>query len=346
VTTIAPELVLPSLSTDLAHVELRLRAEVCSDLDFLSTVARHLIDAGGKRIRPGLAIASAGIADPQGRSCADDVIGGAVAVELVHMGSLYHDDVIDGATTRRNVSSVNATWGNATAILAGDFLLARASQLAASLGTEVAELLAATIGKLCEGQIREYQDTYNCDRSVQNYELSVSGKTASLLAASCRVGAIVAGHPAPLTEALSEFGHSYGMAFQIIDDILDVISSDEELGKPAGHDLREGNYTLPVLLAVRSSDGARLRSILGPGLSPEESALARGIIRAGPGVPEAFAAASVWADRAAAALTELPDTPAAGALRAAAEHLLGRVGSPDASDGAVGVADWHSGLQR
>ncbi len=326
-TAIDPVLVLPSLGEDLARVELHLRAEVRSDLDFLSTVARHLIDAGGKRIRPGLAIASAGIADPQGRRCSDDVVSGAVAVELVHMGSLYHDDVIDGATTRRNAASVNATWGNATAILAGDFLLARASEIAASLGTEVAELLAATIGRLCEGQIREYQDAYNCDRTVQDYERSIGGKTASLLAASCRVGAIVAELPAALTEALSEFGHSYGMAFQIVDDILDVTSSDDELGKPAGHDLREGNYTLPVLLAVQSPAGRQLRSILGPGLSAEESAAARRIIRSGPGVGEAFAAASVWADRAAAALTELPDTPAAGALRAAAEHLLGRVGS-------------------
>jgi len=339
VTAIDPVLVLPSLGEDLERVELHLRAEVRSDLDFLSTVARHLIDAGGKRIRPGLAIASAGIADPRGRSCRDDVVAGAVAVELVHMGSLYHDDVIDGATTRRNAASVNATWGNATAILAGDFLLARASQIAASLGTEVAELLAATIGKLCEGQIREYQDAYNCDRTVQDYELSIGGKTASLLAASCRVGAIVAELPAALTEALSEFGHSYGMAFQIVDDILDVISSDDELGKPAGHDLREGNYTLPVLLAVQSPEGQQLRSILGPGLSAEESAQARRIIRAGSGVPEAFAAASVWADRAATALTELPDTPAAGALRVAAEHLLARVDSPDASDRAGAVAD-------
>ena len=325
--TTDPGLVLPSLDVDLARVETRLRGEVRCDLEFLSTVARHLIDAGGKRIRPGLAIAAAGISDPAGRSCCDDVIAGAVAVELVHMGSLYHDDVIDGATTRRNVASVNATWGNATAILAGDFLLARASQIAASLGTEVADLLAATIGDLCEGQIREYQDAFNCDRSVRDYELSITGKTASLLAASCRVGAIVAGLDPVLTEALSDFGHSYGMAFQIVDDILDVISTDGALGKPAGHDLREGNYTLPVLLAVQSPHGERLRSILGPGLSPPEGELARRIIRSGPGVAEAFAAASVWADRAAAALEVLPDTPSAAALRVAAEQLLSRVGS-------------------
>ena len=337
--TTDPGLVLPSLDVDLARVETRLRAEVRCDLEFLSTVARHLIDAGGKRIRPGLAIAAAGIGDRVGRSCSEDVISGAVAVELVHMGSLYHDDVIDGATTRRNVASVNATWGNATAILAGDFLLARASQIAASLGTKVAELLAATIGSLCEGQIREYQDAYNCDRSVRDYELSIGGKTASLLAASCRVGAIVAGLPAGLTEALSDFGHSYGMAFQIVDDILDVISTDDALGKPAGHDLREGNYTLPVLLAVQSSGGERLRSILGPGLSPAEAESARRIIRSGTGVAEAYAAASVWADRAAAAVVELPDTPAAGALRAAAAHLLGRVGSPGVPDPAGAVAD-------
>ena len=119
----------------------------------------------------------------------------------------------------------------------------------------------------------------------------------------------MAGLPAGLTEALADFGHSYGMAFQIVDDILDVISTDDALGKPAGHDLREGNYTLPVLLAVQSSGGERLRSILGPGLSPAEAESARRIIRSGTGVAEAYAAASVWADRAAAALVELPDTP-------------------------------------
>ena len=337
--TIDPGLVLPSLEGDLARVEERLRVEVRCDLEFLSTVARHLIDAGGKRIRPALAIAAAGCADAAARSCSEDVVSGAVAVELVHMGSLYHDDVIDGATTRRNAASVNATWGNATAILAGDFLLARASQIAASLGTEVADLLAATIGKLCEGQIREYQDAYNCDRSVRDYELSIGGKTASLLAASCRVGAIVAGLPPALTEALSDFGHSYGMAFQIVDDILDVISTEDMLGKPAGHDLREGNYTLPVLLAVGSRRGERLRSILGPGMSPADADLARRIIRSGTGVAEAFAAASVWADRAAAALAALPEAPAAAALRTAASHLLSRVGPSEVSEAAGAVAD-------
>ncbi len=337
--TTDPVLALPSLSADLERVEERLRAELQCDLDFLSTVARHLIHAGGKRIRPGLAIAAAGIADPEGRNGSDDLIAGAVAVELVHMGSLYHDDVIDGATTRRNVASVNVTWGNATAILAGDFLLARASQIAASLGTEVAGLLAATIGKLCEGQIREYQDAFNCDRTVRDYELSITGKTASLLAASCRIGAIVAGLPPALTDALSDFGHSYGMAFQIVDDILDVIATEDELGKPAGHDLREGNYTLPVLLAVQSEAGDRLRSILGPGLSLAEARSARRIIRAGSGVTEAYASASLWADRAASALVDLPDTPAAGALRAAADHLLSRVGTSADSHHSGAVAD-------
>ena len=190
----------------------------------------------------------------------DDVVTGAVAVELVHLGSLYHDDVMDEATTRRNVDSVNAKWGNHRAILAGDFLLARASQLAASLGPEVAGLLAETIGKLCEGQIRELEDTYNVDRTVESYELSITGKTASLLATSCRVGGIVGGLPRAEIEALTEFGHSYGMAFQIVDDILDVIASDEQLGKPSGNDIVEGNYTLPVIRALDAPGGHRAAS--------------------------------------------------------------------------------------
>src|SRR4051794_9634745 len=159
---------------------------------------------------------------------------GAVAVELVHLGSLYHDDVRDEARTRRTVESVNARWGNLQAILAGDFLLARASEIAASLGTEVAKLLAATISRLCEGQILELQHTYNLERSETAYLSSIAGKTAALYSTACRIGSIVAELPREEVEALTAFGHAYGMAFQVVDDILDLVASDEQLGKPAG----------------------------------------------------------------------------------------------------------------
>ena len=156
---------------------------------------------------------------------------GAVAVELVHLGSLYHDDVMDEARTRRNVESVNARWGNLVAILAGDFLLARASEIAASLGTEVAGLLAATIGQLCEGQVRELAQTFDVARDEESYLASIRGKTASLMSTACRVGAITAGLSREGIDAVTVFGEKVGMVFQIVDDILDVVSTDERPGQ-------------------------------------------------------------------------------------------------------------------
>ena len=326
-------------------MEEQLREEVTCDLEFLSDVACHLIEAGGKRVRPALVIASAALgADPATRASpspspspsahspsapSPEVISGAAAVELVHLGSLYHDDVMDSASTRRSVSSVNDRWDNLVAILAGDFLLARASQIAASLGTEVAGLLAATISKLCEGQIREHQDTFRTDRSLESYELSIEGKTAALLAASCRVGGIVAGLSESVKDALTDFGHSYGMAFQIVDDVLDVVATDEQLGKPAGADLAEGNYTLPVILALRTPAGAAMRRILSapPPLTPEDSRRAGEIIRSSGGIEEALDMAAEWGSRATAAAAELGESPAAEALKTVSAHLLERANS-------------------
>ena len=193
----------------LLRTETGLHRAIDSDEPLMTDLSRHLIDAGGKRIRPGLTIASAQALAEHPKAPTDDVILGGVAVELVHQGSLYHDDVIDGAKTRRNVKSVNARWGNREAILAGDYLLARASEIAADLGTEVARLLASTIAALCEGQVREVRAAFNPDRTEEAYLASISGKTAALLATSARIGGIVAGHPQEAVDALSAFGHHY-----------------------------------------------------------------------------------------------------------------------------------------
>src|SRR5437764_1936441 len=195
------------------QVEDALREAVRSDDAYLTEVASHLILAGGKRVRPLFAIASATAGDTQ---VTDDVVRGGVAVELVHLGSLYHDDVIDEAPTRRTVESVNARWGNLTAILAGDFLLAKASEIAASLGTEVAGLLAATIGRLCEGEVGELRSAYDVTRTEAAYLDSIRGKTAALFATACRIGAIVGGLSRDDVEAMTVFGDGYGMAFQIV----------------------------------------------------------------------------------------------------------------------------------
>jgi heptaprenyl diphosphate synthase len=245
-----------------------------------------------------------------------------VACELVHVGSLHHDDVIDEAETRHGVDSVNARWGNLRAILSGDFLLARASELAASLDTEVAGLLAATIGRLCTGEVRELELAYQVDRSVEDYAAAIEGKTAALYSTACRIGGIVADLPRDRIDVLTDFGRDYGMAFQVVDDILDVVATDDELGKPAGHDMAEGIYNLPVLRALGGPGGGELRALLGGPLMPDAQARALEIVRSGDGVAASVADARAYVDRAVGGLAALPASPAADALAAAARHLL------------------------
>ena len=297
---IAALLNLPSLEEDLRRLEDALRRSVVSNDPFLGEVAGHLIGAGGKRLRPALAVAAAAAG---GVEATDDVLQGGVAVELVHLGSLYHDDVMDEASSRRGVESVNARWGNLVAILAGDFLLARASEIAASLGTEVAGLLAATIGRLCEGQVGELKTAFSVARAEDEYLASIAGKTASLLASACRIGALSAGLERPTVEAVTTFGEALGMVFQIRDDILDVVGTEAELGKPAGNDLVEGVYTLPVIRALADpTAGPELRELLGRPLDGPERDKARDIVRAGDGVEQSMVVARAYADRAAVAL--------------------------------------------
>ena len=258
---------LEPLASDLERVETELAAAVRSEDPFLGEVAAHLVKAGGKRLRPALTLCT-GYAARGVKPATDDAITGAVAVELVHLGSLYHDDVIDEAETRRGVPSVNARWSNIVAILAGDFLLARASSLAASLGADVASLLATTIGELCRGQVLELQHLFDVDRSEEDYASAIEGKTAALFATSCRIGGMVAEVEGATLDALTEFGQHLGVCFQIVDDVLDVTGSDASLGKPAGNDLMEGVYTLPVILALDRTPA--LRELLGRKLDDDQ----------------------------------------------------------------------------
>ncbi|MEC8954171.1 MAG: polyprenyl synthetase family protein, partial [Actinomycetota bacterium] len=253
------------------------------------------------------------------------VIRGGVAVELVHQGSLYHDDVMDDAETRRTVQSVNARWGNLEAILAGDYLLARASEIAADLGTEVAGLLAATIAALCEGQVREVRHAFNVDRSEEAYLASISGKTASLLATAARIGAIVADHSRDVVDAVTDFGHNYGMAFQVVDDLLDVTATDEELGKPSGNDLVEGTYTLPVIRALAGPAGDDLRSLLGGPIDSAGRDRARELVRADGAIASTRETAVGYLADARVAIDGLPTNPAVDAMLTTCDLLVERL---------------------
>ena|SRR5437763_5421463 len=257
-----------------------------------------------------------------GAAITEDVVQGAVAVELVHLGSLYHDDVMDDADTRHGVPSVNARWGNLVAIVAGDFLLARASEIAASLGTEVAALLAATIGRLCEGQVAEVQTAFDAGRTESAYLAAIAGKTASLYSAACRIGALTAGLDRPLVDCLTSFGHAFGMAFQVRDDVLDIVGSEASLGKPAGHDMVEGVYTLPVIRTLGLPvAGVELRDLLGKPLDEPARNKARSIVRSTDSVSTSLALARRYADEAAATLDRLSG-PVAESLSTLAHRLL------------------------
>jgi heptaprenyl diphosphate synthase len=290
---------LAPLAADMERVEGALRGSVRAEDPFLSDVAGHLVAAGGKRLRPALTICTAYAAKGVG-PVRDDAVTGGVSVELVHLGSLYHDDVIDEAETRRGVPSVNARWSNIVAILAGDYLLARASSLAASLGADVAALLAATIGELCRGQVLELQHLFDVERSVDAYTDSITGKTASLFATACRVGGMVSAVDDPTLEALTAFGRHLGMCFQIVDDVLDVTGTEESLGKPAGNDILEGVYTLPVIHALGASE--ELCALLGRAIDREQLARARELVIATDAVERSVAAARGHATRATDAL--------------------------------------------
>ena len=310
-------------ATDLSRVEETLREAAKTDDDFLTEVASHLIPAGGKRLRPAFLIASAVALDPAGKESdrlTEEMVRGGVAVELVHLGSLYHDDVMDEAETRRGIEAVNHRWGNLTAILAGDFLLAKASELAASLGTEVAELLAATIGRLCEGQVRELQLIYDVTRNEEQYLQAIAGKTAELYATSCRIGGIVGGAERDVINKLTEFGHAYGMAFQVVDDILDLVATDEELGKPSGNDIREGVYTLPVIRMIASGDP--VKELLGGPLDEKTRDQARAAVVNGPEIASSIDTAQNFVDRALSTVEDLPATPGMQGMRDAATNLL------------------------
>jgi heptaprenyl diphosphate synthase len=315
---------LPGLAADLDRVDDSLRESVTSPDPFLAEVAAHLIGAGGKRLRPTLTLCAAYAATGDPAGAGTDAVTGGVACELVHLGSLYHDDVIDEAETRRGVPSVNARWSNIVAILAGDFLLARASSLAASLGADVAALLAATIGELCRGQVLELQHMFDVNRSEDQYASAIAGKTAALFATSCRIGGMVTGMPDPTLDALTSFGHHLGMCFQIVDDVLDLTSTDDALGKHAGQDLLEGIYTLPVIYTMR--DHPRLRDLLGAPLNDGQLEQARELTITNGAMEQSMGVANDHAVKASEALDGADDLDPAtcGTLIQLVDGLVGR----------------------
>jgi heptaprenyl diphosphate synthase len=252
---------LPEWKDDLLRVDDYLASILKTERLVFGRLVAHLHRAGGKRLRPFLVlVASHSVDGRAGLPVQDQVITAAAAIELLHLGSLYHDDVIDDADSRRGRQSANSRWGNICAVLGGDFLLGRAMELGASLGFAEAQIVAQTLSTICEGEAMECERLYDIGRDEAHYFRTIELKTASMIANSCCLGGIVANLDATSINALTEFGLHLGLAFHLIDDILDLTSSASVLGKPVGNDLLEGVYSLPVIHALRQC--AELREIL------------------------------------------------------------------------------------
>ena len=315
---------LPHIWERMERVEQRLFEATVSDDEYLTGIAQHLLEAGGKRYRPLLALLSAEFGPhPERRP-----VEAGVSVELIHVGSLYHDDVIDEADTRRGAQSVNANWSNTVAILAGDFLMARASETAAThLDQESVRILAATYAELVEGQTRELKLDFDLDHSLADYERVIYQKTASLIRASARLGAMAGGADPTAVEAVSDWASEVGMVFQIADDVLDLVATTEILGKPAGSDILEGKFTMPVLEALHGPDGERVRKLLGQPRPYEQATVEEiiDIVREGGFATSALDSARSRLRRADEALGILPDVPAKTVLSRLGEFLVERV---------------------
>jgi heptaprenyl diphosphate synthase len=308
---------LPDLPARLAAVDDRITDVLGNDGALLGPASVRVAQSGGKRLRPLLTIVTAAV----GGVFDERVVDAAAAVELVQVGSLVHDDILDDAATRRGRPTINAVEGVNHAVLAGDYILARAAELASGVGQVAARLVAVSLGALCEGQVLEMRDAYDPGRTVEAHLASVRGKTAALFECACRLGNHCAGLGDESGEALGRFGRAFGMGFQVLDDVLDLIGDEERLGKPTGNDIASGVYTLPVLAALQGPLGDELRAALdggtdGAGASP---ALAPGgpapqvdraldLVRRSGSIAEALAAADRYGDEAHRAVDHLNQT--------------------------------------
>ncbi|OLT48736.1 geranylgeranyl pyrophosphate synthase [Saccharomonospora sp. CUA-673] len=319
---IADEALLTDLAGGLGAVENVLHEVVRSDVAEVHEAARHLVEAGGKRFRPLFTL----LAGQFGTGGRDAVVTAAAAVELVHLATLYHDDVMDEATMRRGAESVNARWDNTVAILTGDFLFAHASRLVADLGTDAARIIAETFGELVTGQMRETVGPAEGEDPIEHYLTVIGQKTGSLIATSGRFGGMLSGAPDEYIEALRRFGDIIGTAFQISDDIIDIDSPSAELGKSQGTDLREGVKTLPMLYELsEDKPDPRLSELLsGPISGDAEVSEALELLRSSRGLARARATLSGYAQRARTELAALPPSPARDACESVADYLVAR----------------------
>jgi geranylgeranyl pyrophosphate synthase len=309
-----------------ARIEQLIETELRGADNLMNEVVLHLFEAGGKRFRPLFTVLSAQLGpQPDAREV---TIAGAV-IELVHLATLYHDDVMDEAAVRRGGPTANLRWGNNVAILAGDYLFATASRLVSRLGPNAVRIIAETFAQLVTGQMRETRGAANGVDSIEHYLKVVYEKTACLISASGQFGAMFSGADIDQVQRLSRLGGIVGTAFQISDDIIDIDSDPDESGKLPGTDLREGVHTLPVLYALRESgpETGRLRELLvGPVDDDAAVAEALALLRASPGMAKAKDTVARYAAQAGDELAHLPDVAGREALATLIDYTISRHG--------------------
>jgi geranylgeranyl pyrophosphate synthase len=333
-TATPPVLALPSVSSELTErlqqglvsVDELLRREVDHEDPFIAEANLHLTAAGGKRFRPVLTLLAAEV----GGGINAEVVAAATGVELTHLASLYHDDVMDEAAVRRGAPSANAKYDNSTAILVGDLLFGTASSIIADLGPEAVKIQAQTFVRLCAGQIRDDRPCPPGADPVDYYLGVLADKTGVLIATAARYGAMFSGCPPETVETLREYGERLGMAFQLADDLIDIASDAADTGKTPGTDLREGVDTLAVLRAKESTDpaDARLLELLHADLSDDDAGVAEALalLRVHPALEQARQETYAVARAARALLDPLPPSDAKSALQALALSVVDRVG--------------------
>jgi heptaprenyl diphosphate synthase len=314
---------LKKIQSGLELVEVQLLQAVTHTDPVANVTSRHLLEAGGKRLRPVLVLLGAALGD----NTKDEVTKAAVVVELTHLATLYHDDVMDRAPMRRGVPTAHEVWGNSVAILTGDLLFARASQIVSRLGGKALSLQADTFERLCLGQLHETLGPQDDEDPIAHYIQVLADKTGSLIAASAELGVVYGDGPDEYREPMRIYGEKVGVAFQLIDDVIDIGSDDS--GKTPGTDLRAGVPTMPTLLlrahAATDPKARELLEIIDAGLEDDaQLAIAVSKLREHPALEEAYQLAKTWATDAVAALAPLPDSPVKDALRVFAEAVVDR----------------------
>ena len=310
------------LQGGLQRVEARLAEAVKSSYPFVTETSAHLVEAGGKRFRPLMTLLCAGFGDAD----RDQVFSAATVVELTHLATLYHDDVMDEAPLRRGRASANTRWDNSVAILTGDFLFSRASDILADLGPEAVRIQARTFERLVTGQIRETVGPADGEDAVDHHLQVLADKTGSLIATSAQFGAMFAGCDEVVIDTVTRYGERIGVAFQLADDIVDLTSDSADSGKTPGTDLKEGVPTLAALIVLREGGSDRLQDLLSRPLSDDEVVEALGLLRSHDALEQARAVARQWADDARACLEPLPEGPARQALASVCDYVVNRTG--------------------